>query len=130
MKDRPPLVRHLLRNCLLKVTGNFYFFYARCICYVNVISPITTHKEQTIWTTRVTGFLLGIFFRGGKIYCCTNFICYAIVFGPNLREGQKFSGWANCLRGAPPAPLWKKASVISICLLKVKLRKADPIRDT
>ena len=34
-----------------------------------------------------TGFLLGIFFRGGKIYCYANFYCYSIVFGPNVREG-------------------------------------------
>ena len=51
------------------------------------------------------------FFKGGKIYCA-NFYCYAIVFGPNFREGQKFSG-GNCLRGGAPCPplLWKKARV-------------------
>ena len=47
---------------------------------------------------------------GGKIYCYGNFYCYSIVFGPNFREGQKFSrgGGANCLKGAPPP--WEKAS--------------------
>ena len=59
----------------------------------------------------LAGFLLGIFSEGGKIYCYANFFCYAIVFGPNFRERQKFSGGANCLRGAPPCPLWKKASL-------------------
>ena len=44
------------------------------------------------------------FFQGGKIYCYANFFCYAIVFGPNFKKGRKFSGWANCLRGAPPCP--------------------------
>ena len=45
------------------------------------------------------------FFQGrGKIYCYANFFCYAIVFGPNFREGQKFSGGENCLRGRPPPP--------------------------
>ena len=38
----------------------------------------------------MAGFLLGIF-QGG-IYCYANFFRYAIVFGPNFREGQKFSG--------------------------------------
>ena len=48
----------------------------------------------------VSGFHLGIFFGGGgKIYCYANFFCYAIVFGPNFKERQKFSGGA----------LWKKA---------------------
>ena len=34
------------------------------------------------------------FFTGGegKIYCFSNFFCYAIVFGPNLREWQKSPG--------------------------------------
>ena len=45
------------------------------------------------------GFLLGIFSGGGKIYCYANFFCYAIVFGPNFREGQKFSGGQTA---APP----------------------------
>ena len=47
------------------------------------------------------GFLLGIF-SGGKIYCYANFFCYAIVFGPNFREGQKLSGGrGNCVKGEP-----------------------------
>ena len=40
----------------------------------------------------MTGFLLGIFREGGKIYCYANFFCYAIVFGPNFREGKSFQG--------------------------------------
>ena len=38
------------------------------------------------------------------MYCYANFYCYSIVFGPNFREGQKFSRGADCLRGVPPAP--------------------------
>ena len=53
------------------------------------------------------GFLLGIFFRGGKIYCYANFYCYSIVFRPNFREGQKFSKGENCLRGRPLPPCGK-----------------------
>ena len=44
------------------------------------------------------------FFLGGKIYC------YAIVFGPNFKEGKKFSGGQTASGGAPP--LWKKASLL------------------
>ena len=45
----------------------------------------------------MTGFLVGIFSGGGgKIYCY--FFCYAIVFGPNFKEMQKFSGGG----GRPP----------------------------
>ena len=40
---------------------------------------------------------------GGKIYCYANFFCYAIVFGPNFREGQKFSG-GKLPQGGAPAP--------------------------
>ena len=52
------------------------------------------------------------FFQGCKIYCYANFFCYAIVFGPNFKEGQKFS---NC---APPChPPWKKASMFKQFIL-------------
>ena len=51
------------------------------------------------------GFLLGIFFRGGKIYCYANFYCYSIVFGPNFKEGRKFSGGETASEGGrPPVP--------------------------
>ena len=43
-------------------------------------------------------------FFGGGIYCYANFNCYPIVFGPNFREGRKFSGEGDCLRGRPSAP--------------------------
>ena len=46
-----------------------------------------------------SGFLLGIF--SGGIYCYANFFCYAIVFGPNFREGQKFSGGTASGGGCP-----------------------------
>ena len=41
---------------------------------------------------------------GGGIYCYANFYCYSIVFGPNFREGQKFSrgGGGKLPQGAPP----------------------------
>ena len=42
------------------------------------------------------------FFQGGKIYCYANFFCYAIVFRPNFREGQKFSGGQTASGGRPP----------------------------
>ena len=59
---------------------------------------------RSVWDQiHYAGFLLGIF-SGCKIYCYANFFCYAIVFGPNFREGQKFSGGANCLRGHPLPP--------------------------
>ena len=51
------------------------------------------------------------FFQGGKIYCYANFYCYAIVFGPNFREGQKFSG------GRPPAPPCGRKPVFSCMIL-------------
>ena len=52
--------------------------------------------------TYVTLVFFQEFFQGGsKIYCCANFFCYAIVFGPNFREGQKFSG-GQTASGAPP----------------------------
>ena len=55
------------------------------------------------------GFLVGIFFRGGKIYCYANFYCYSIVFGPNFREGQKFSKGGKLPQGVPPAlPVGKR----------------------
>ena len=58
-----------------------------------------------------TGFLLGIFFRGrGKIYCYANFFCYTIVFGPNFREEQKFSGGQT---GAPCAPCGRKPEYLT-----------------
>ena len=59
-----------------------------------------------------SGFLLGIFLRGGKIYCYANFFCYAIVFGPNFKEGQKFSGGQTASGGAPlPLPCGRKPAV-------------------
>ena len=62
------------------------------------------------------GFLLGIF--SGGIYCYANFNCYSIVFGPNFREGRKFSGEEELPQGAPlcpppPPPPWKKASIFT-----------------
>ena len=49
------------------------------------------------------GFPLGIFSGGGGIYYYANFFCYAIVFGPNFREGQKFSG-GQTASGRRPLP--------------------------
>ena len=87
------------------------------VIFINKLLSVTLESHVTLFQS---GFLLGIFFRGGKIYCYANFFCYAIVFGPNLREGQKFSGGANCLRGRPRPPLWKKASsYISLTRLRI-----------
>ena len=39
---------------------------------------------------------------GGKIYCYANF-CYAVVLGPNFREGKVFRGGGGKLpQGHPP----------------------------
>ena len=55
------------------------------------------------------------FFQGeeGKIYCYANFFCYAnfLLFSDQISAGAKVSEGADCLRGAPPYPLWKKARV-------------------
>ena len=58
---------------------------------------------------QLLAFSLEFLSGGGKIYCYANFYCYSIVFGPNFRDGQKFSRGANCLRGEPPCPPWEKA---------------------
>ena len=68
---------------------------------------------KILWSA-VSGWLSSRnFFQGGKLYCYANFYCHSIVFGPNFREGQKFSG-GNCLRGTPPAPPRKKASQVIV----------------
>ena len=73
-----------------------------------VVSKVTTQCTNIISNLQpailTTGFLPRIFFRD-KIYCYASFFCYAnfsIVFGPNF-------GGSNCLRKAPPCPLWKQA---------------------
>ena len=54
-------------------------------------------------------FQLLLAFLGG-IYCYANFYCYSIVFGPNFREGQKFSREGGKLpQGGALCPLWEKA---------------------
>ena len=71
-----------------------------------ILIMIANFEKIKIHQVSYPGFLLGIFLGGQNLYC------YSIVFGPNFREGQKFSGGADCLRGAPPCtPLWKKASI-------------------
>ena len=50
----------------------------------------------------ITGFLLGIFSRGQNLLLC-KFILLCYCFW------TKFQGGAKVFRGAPPAPLWKKA---------------------
>ena len=58
------------------------------------------------------------FFRGDKIYCYANFFCYAIVFGPNFRMGQTFSGrqtaagWGS----APCPPCGRKPGILCYIL--------------
>ena len=79
------------------------------------------------------------FSGGGKIYCYANFYCYSIVFGPNFREGRKFSGRGESFQGGAKvfrggklpqggAPLWKKASkglfvLIMLASLLAAIRK-------
>ena len=46
---------------------------------------LETEKATGCWLSSIN------FFRGG-IYCYANFFYYAIVFGPNFRERQKFRG--------------------------------------
>ena len=62
-------------------------------------------EKQLLFVFKPTQWLSsGNFFRGGKIYCYANFFCYAIVFGPNLKEGQKFLGGKLPQGEVPPAP--------------------------
>ena len=58
----------------------------------SLFSPIYQGKASFISWLSSRNFFQG----GGKIYCYANFYCYSIDFGPNFREGRKFSG------GAPP----------------------------
>ena len=57
------------------------------------------------------------FFQGGKVHCYANFYCFRIKFrGATVSEG------GNCLRGAPPVPLWKKASLHRrVIIAKIKI---------
>ena len=75
--------------------------------------PMKLCDQEGIWKTQlksvqstlshlILAFFQEFFFRGVKIYCYANFFCYAIVFGPNFREGQKFSG------GRPLPPCGRK----------------------
>ena len=64
------------------------------------------HKPN-LETEKATGCWLSsmiLFSGGGEIYCYANFFYYAIIFGPNFRERQKFSGGGKLSQG-----LWKKA---------------------
>ena len=73
------------------------------------------------------GFLPGIFFRGGKIYCYVSFYFYAnfsIVFGPDSRGGGSLWGRGTTL-GATPVEESQQRSptfkVVLIILQKVKI---------
>ena len=52
------------------------------------------------------------FFRGGGLKSIVMQISFVmLLFSEQISgRGKSFQGGANCLRGAPPAPLWKKAS--------------------
>ena len=61
------------------------------------------------------GFLLGIFSGGGGgAKSIVMHISIVIVLFSDQISGRSdsFQGGANCLRGAPPAPMWKKASFL------------------
>ena len=56
--------------------------------------------------------------KPGQFHAKCNYYCYSIVFGPNFREGRKFSGrgesfqgGANCLRGRPLPPCGRKPAL-------------------
>ena len=68
-----------------------------------ILIMIANFEKIKIHQVSYSGFLLGIF-SGGKIYCYANFYCYSIVFRPNFREGQKFSGGQTASGGHPPVP--------------------------
>ena len=72
-------------------------------------------------TMTSSGFLLGIFSGGAKSIVMQ--ISIVIVFGPNFREGQKFSG-GQTASGGRPCPPWKKAShndVVTAFNLKINV---------
>ena len=71
-------------------------------------TPAEEMPEVTAKKYPGTGFLLGIFFRGAKsIVMQISFVM--LLFSDQISgRGKSFQG-ANCLRGAPPSPLWKKA---------------------
>ena len=79
----------------------FYVGHLQIVIYVRILS----------WLSSRNFFSWGGG-GGGEIYCYANFYCYCTVFGPNFREGRKFSGGSKLPQGAPPAPLWKKASFL------------------
>ena len=65
------------------------------------------------------------FFQGGKIYCYANFSCYAIVFGPNFREGQKFSGGQTASGGRAGDT---SVQIVNIRCLNLKFSKDSCIK--
>ena len=61
-----------------------------------------------------SGFLPGIFL--GKICCYANFfvILIFLLFSDQISGGKSLRGGKTASKGAPPAPLWKKARAESI----------------
>ena len=87
-------------ECITSKMSLILKIYKTLLCKLNVFKR-KNQESQFLQSC----FLPGIFFRGGKIYCCASFFCYAnfsIVFGPNfggsLRGGQTV--W-----GHPPSPM-------------------------
>ena len=89
---------------------NFDYSYIQCnFCWVfhlilQLVSSLSTYDVVLIQKP-LTWLSSRNFFRGGKINCYANFYCYAIVFGPNFREGQKFSEEQTASGGAPCPPV-------------------------
>ena len=59
-----------------------------------------------------SGCLPGIFSSGQNLLLCKClFMLIFLLFSDQISGGQKSPRGANCLRGRPPAPRWKKASL-------------------
>ena len=81
----------------------------RALLYGRSQKPKT--KAFSKFRTQHTSFLLGIFSGRQNLLSC-KFLSLCYCFRTKIQEGAKILRWANCLGGAPPAPLWNKASIL------------------
>ena len=74
----------------------------------------TSASPKAVVLVSMPGFLLGIFSGGGGgIYVMQISIVILLLSLDQISgRGKSFQGEANCLRGAPTAPLWEKASML------------------
>ena len=73
------------------MTWYLKFFFYKVLLKVDILLDLLSHA----------GFLSGFFSGGGKIYCFSNFYCYAnfsIIFGPNFTGDKGLAGGGG---GAP-----------------------------